>query len=119
MRCSQCGLEAGVGVVFCSRCGTRFEQPRPAAAREYVLTHIVRSWWHFAREFVMAFAVLAGGLFLLGESPEHRLLGSLLALGSLALVALVAMTHGGIAWSLTSDRLIECHNLFAPVRRWN
>ena len=93
MRCAQCGFEVGVGVAFCSRCGTRLSQPRPAAVREYVLSRVRRSWWHFAREFVMAFAMFAGGLLLLGESPGQRLLGSMLVLGSIALVALVAMTH--------------------------
>jgi hypothetical protein len=65
----------------------------------------------------MAFAMCARGLFLLGESPGHRLAGSLLMLGSLALVALVATTHRGISWSVTSDRLIERHDLFASTRQ--
>src|ERR1700730_12188725 len=106
-------FEVAVGVVFCSRCGTRFVQPRPAAIREYALNCIVRSWWHFAREFVMAFAMCAGGLFLLRESPGHRLLGSLLVLGSIILVRLAVCARRGMTWSLTSDRLIERRDLFA------
>jgi uncharacterized membrane protein YdbT with pleckstrin-like domain len=113
MRCAQCGFDAGVGVAFCSRCGTRLSQPRPAAIREYALNRIVRSWWHFAREFVMAFAMCAGGLFLLGESPGHRLLGSLLVLGSIILVGLAVFARRGMTWRLTSDRLIERRNVFA------
>jgi hypothetical protein len=92
MRCAQCGFEAGVGVVFCSRCGTRLSQPRPAAVREYALSRIVRSWWHFVREFLMAFAMCVGGVFLLGESPGNRLVGLLLVLGSIALVGLALCT---------------------------
>jgi hypothetical protein len=117
MRCTQCGFEAGVGVVFCSRCGTRFVQPGPAAIREYALNRIVRSWCHFAREFLMAFAMSAGGLFLLGESPGHRLLGSLLVLDSITLVGLAVCARRGMTWSLTSDRLIERRDLFASSRQ--
>src|SRR6266849_6917193 len=113
MRCAQCGFEAGVGVVFCSRCGTRFMQPRPAAIREYALNRIVRSWWHFAREFVMALAMCLGGLFLLGESRGNGLLGLLLMLGSIALVVLAGLARRGTTWSLTSDRLIERRDMFA------
>jgi membrane protein YdbS with pleckstrin-like domain len=77
----------------------------------------MRSWWHFAREFVMAFAMCAGGLFLLGESLGHRLLGSLLVLGSIILVGLAVCACRGIRWSLTSDRLIECRRLLASSRQ--
>jgi membrane protein YdbS with pleckstrin-like domain len=117
MRCAQCGFEAGVGVVFCSRCGTRLSQPRPAAVREYALSRIMRSWWHFAREFVMAFAMCAGGLFLLGESPGNSLLGLVLVLGSIILVGLAVCARRGMTWSLTSDRLIERRDLFASSRQ--
>ena len=113
MRCAQCGFEAGVGVAFCSRCGTRLSQPRPAAIREYALNRIVRSWWHFAREFVMALAMCIGGLFLLGESRGNGLLGLLLMLGSIALVVLAGLARRGTTWSLTSDRLVERRDLFA------
>jgi putative membrane protein len=77
----------------------------------------MRSWWHFAREFVMAFAMCAGGLFLLGESVGHRLLGSLLVLGSIILVGLAVCARRSIRWSLTSDRLIECRHLLASSRQ--
>src|SRR5260370_15968248 len=105
MRCAQCGFDAGVGVAFCSRCGTRLSQPRPAAIREYALNRIVRSWWHFAREFVMAFAMCAGGLFLLCESPGDRLLGSLLVLGSIILGRPAVFSTRGLPWVSTSGRL--------------
>jgi len=61
----------------------------------------------------MAFALCAGGLFLIGESPGHRLLGSLLVLGSIILVGLAICARRGMTWSLTSDRLIERRDLFA------
>jgi uncharacterized membrane protein YdbT with pleckstrin-like domain len=113
MRCAQCDFEAGIGVVFCSRCGTRLAPPRPAAVREYALSGIVRSWWHFAREFVMALAMCIGGLFLLGESRGNSLLGLLMILGSIALVVLAGLARRGTTWSLTSDRLIERRDVFA------
>ena len=61
----------------------------------------------------MAFAMCAGGLFLLGESPGHRLLGSLLVLGSIILVGLAVFARCGMTWRLTSDRLIERRTVFA------
>src|SRR5260370_1047210 len=103
MRCAQCGFDAGVGVAFCSRCGTRLSQPRPAAIREYALNRIVRSWWHFAREFVMALAMCLGGLFLLGESRGNGLLGLLLMLGSIALVVLAGLARRGTTVRPQSD----------------
>jgi uncharacterized membrane protein YdbT with pleckstrin-like domain len=72
----------------------------------------MRSWWHFAREFVMAFAMCAGGLFLLGESPGNSLLGLVLMLGSIVLVLLGGLARRGITWRLTSDRLIERRDVF-------
>jgi uncharacterized membrane protein YdbT with pleckstrin-like domain len=65
----------------------------------------------------MAFAMCAGGLFLLGESPGHRLLGSLLVLGSIILVGLAVCARRGMTWSLTSDRLIERRDLFASFHQ--
>ena len=65
----------------------------------------------------MAFAMCAGGLFLVGESPGHRLLGSLLVLGSIILVGLAVCARRGVTWSLTSDRLIERRDLFASSRQ--
>ena len=61
----------------------------------------------------MALAMCIGGLFLLGESRGNGLLGLLLMLGSIALVVLAALGRSGTTWSLTSDRLIERHDLFA------
>ena len=65
----------------------------------------------------MAFAMCGGGLFLLGESPGHRLLGALLVLGSIILVGLAVCARRGMTWSLTSDRLIERRDLFASSRQ--
>src|SRR5713101_5425075 len=107
MRCAQCGFEAGVGVAFCSRCGTRLLQPRPAAVREYALSRVMRSWLHFVREFVMALAMCIGGLFLLGESPGNSLLGLLLMLGSIALVVLAGFAHRGTTLFFTSAPTTE------------
>ena len=56
--------EATPGAAFCSRCGTRATQPRPAAVREYALSRILPSWWHFTREVAIAIAMLGGGAYL-------------------------------------------------------
>jgi hypothetical protein len=65
----------------------------------------------------MAFAMGVGGLFLVGEVPGRRMLGSLLLLGGIILVGLAVCAGRGITWSLTSDRLIERRDLVASSRQ--
>jgi membrane protein YdbS with pleckstrin-like domain len=117
MRCPQCGFEAVQGAAFCSRCGERLFSPRPAAQREYALIRIFPSWWHFAREIVLAFALVCGGLYLLFESQVDYRVGVGLVAASVLIISLATLHRRYTSWSLTSDRLIERQGLFASHRR--
>ena len=117
MRCAQCGAEAPPGAAFCSRCGVRVVQPRPAAVREYALSRILPSWWHFAREVLIAIALLGGGIYLLGGHPGNTPAGVLMVAGGAAVLGLTSLARRYTSWSLTSDRLIERRGLLASRRR--
>src|SRR5208282_5763247 len=92
-------------------------QPRPAAVREYALSRILPSWWHFTREVAIAIAMLGGGAYLLGGHPGGARGGILLMAGGAAVLGLISLARRNTSWSLTSDRLIERHGTFASRRR--
>ncbi|HVN88230.1 MAG TPA: PH domain-containing protein [Candidatus Binataceae bacterium] len=115
MRCAQCGAEAAQGAAFCSRCGTRLQAPKPAAVREYALSRILPSWWHFAREIVIAIVMAGFGVTMLARGNGRP--GILLMIGSVAVFGLIALARNNTSWSLTSDRLIERRGLLASSRR--
>jgi uncharacterized membrane protein YdbT with pleckstrin-like domain len=117
MRCPQCGAEIVSGAAFCSRCGTRIGQPKPAAVREYALSRILPSWWHFARHIVVAILFAAGGVyFLVAPKGDDRIGLGLIAIGVLVF-GTAALARNYTSWSLTSDRLIERRGLLASRRR--
>jgi uncharacterized membrane protein YdbT with pleckstrin-like domain len=118
MRCSQCGFEAVAGAAFCSRCGTRLFTPRPADRREYALTRILPSWWHFVRGLVMAGVLLVAGfaVFFSGASGGPAS-GAVLAGAGLIVLGVTAMTRRATNWSITSERLIERRGLLTSRRR--
>jgi uncharacterized membrane protein YdbT with pleckstrin-like domain len=119
MRCAQCGAEAAQGATFCARCGARVQAARPEAVREYALSRIFPSWWHFTRELIVAFALLGGGLYILvartGKTPA--VFGLILVAAAVLVFGLTALARRQISWSLTSDRLIERRGLLASRRR--
>jgi uncharacterized membrane protein YdbT with pleckstrin-like domain len=91
-------------------------QPRPAAVREYALSRIMPSWWHFAREILVATGLLGGGLYFLGGQGNLGAGGLLLA-GGAAVFGLTSVARRHSSWSLTSDRLIERRGVLASRRR--
>lgn len=115
MRCVQCGAEVAQGAAFCSRCGTRLQAPKPATVREYALSRILPSWWHFAREIVMV--IVMGGFGVAIIARGNGRIGFLLLVGSMAVFGLIVMARRNTSWSLTSDRLIERSGLLASRRR--
>jgi uncharacterized membrane protein YdbT with pleckstrin-like domain len=117
MRCVQCGAEAVQGAAFCSRCGSRLEAPRPAAVREYALSRILPSWWHFARDIAIAVAMAGSGLALMAAPHGNARAGTVLVLTSAGVCGLIALARRNTSWSLTSDRLIERRGLLASRRR--
>jgi uncharacterized membrane protein YdbT with pleckstrin-like domain len=117
MRCPQCGFDCQSGAAFCSRCGARLDQPKPASVREYSIALVRRSWWYYVRGlFFGGLAVLVGVVIIF----EHRDA----ALGGLTLVVLGFAVWGAIPlrrhstkWLITSDRLMEQRGILATVRR--
>lgn len=91
--------------------------PRPEAVREYALTRIRPSWWHFTRDLLIAIALLCGGLYLMMAPHGSPVAGLALLASAVAVFGLVALARRSITWSLTSDRLIERRGLLASRRR--
>lgn len=117
MRCGQCGAETVQGATFCSRCGTRVLQPRPAAVREYALSRILPSWWHYTREITLAVAIFLGGAYCLGSRHVDTRFGLALVIVAAAVFGMIVLARRSTSWSLTSDRLIERRGTFSNRRR--
>jgi uncharacterized membrane protein YdbT with pleckstrin-like domain len=117
MRCAQCGAEVPPGAAFCSRCGARAAQPRPAAVREYALSRIRPSWWHFKRQLLTFVVVLGIAIYLLADGPANAHWGRLLLVVDAVTLGLIFLARRAIGWSLTSDRLIERRGVLASHRR--
>src|SRR5579863_7764087 len=117
MRCSQCGFEAAQGAMFCARCGARLMAPRPEATREYAITRVLPSWWHFLREIFIAIALAGGGLYCLTVPRGNRGTGVLLLAAAGAVLGITSLARRYTSWSVTSDRLIERSGLLASHRR--
>ena len=117
MRCVQCGAEAAQGAAFCSRCGTRVQEPRPAAVREYALSRILPSWWHFAREIAIAIITLGSGIATMSAPKGSARTGLFLIIAAAGVFGLIALARRATSWSLTSDRLIARSGFLASRRR--
>jgi len=91
--------------------------PRPETRHEYALTRILPSWWHFAREIVIAAALLSGGIYALVSPKANPKAGLLLLAAAAVVLAMVSVARRYTSWSLTSDRLIERRGMLASRRR--
>lgn len=117
MRCPQCGFSSVPDAAFCSRCGARLYEPKPADKREYALMRVMPSWWHFAGAIVLASALIAAGVAVrLARAGDWRV-GAVLIAAGIARLALAGLERHSISWSLTSERLIERTGLFSSRRR--
>jgi uncharacterized membrane protein YdbT with pleckstrin-like domain len=117
MRCPQCGSEASPGAAFCSRCGTRVVPVRPVAQREYALTRIFPSWWHFIRAILLAVFLTCSGVYILLAVHIDYRVGVGLIGAAVLVMTLATLQRQNTNWSLTSDRLIERRGLVATHRR--
>jgi uncharacterized membrane protein YdbT with pleckstrin-like domain len=90
---------------------------RPEAVREYALSRILPSWWHFAREIMVALGLLIAGLYMLMALAGYVRTGLLLVAAAVVVFGLITLARRQISWSLTSDRLIERRGLLAIRRR--
>jgi len=117
MRCPQCGANSVGDAAFCSRCGTRLYEPKPADKREYAVMRVHPAWWHFIGAILFACALIAGGMALAVSHVEVHWLGLLfIVLGVLQLIA-TAIRRSYISWSVTSERVIESKGILARHRR--
>ncbi len=117
MRCPQCGNNSAPDAAFCSRCGARLYEPKPADKREYALMRVMPSWWHFAGAIVFAGILMTAGLVMqLARLGDWRFAAVLIAAG-IARLAAAGLERHSISWSLTSERLIERTGLFSSRRR--
>jgi uncharacterized membrane protein YdbT with pleckstrin-like domain len=117
MRCPQCGSNSVSEAAFCSRCGARLFEPKPADKREYALMRVHPAWWHFIGAIlfsvmliVLGFAVRYAGV------NDWRISAALLGVAALELIA-IALRRNFISWSLTSERVIEATGILARRRR--
>lgn len=91
--------------------------PHPETRHEYALTRILPSWWHFARELFIVFAIAAVGVYNVVAPHANARIGLLLIAASAAMIGLTSLSRHYTSWSLTSDRLIERRGLLASHRR--
>jgi uncharacterized membrane protein YdbT with pleckstrin-like domain len=117
MRCPQCGFDALAQSAFCSRCGARLGQPKPAEVREYALALIRPSYWHYAHLLVVGGLMVIFGAAIIYGNPSNGLAGLALILAGFFIWGLVALGRRTVTWRITSDRLIEKRGLLATTRR--
>ncbi len=117
MRCPQCGFDVLAQSAFCSRCGARLSQPKPAEVREYALALVRRSYWHYANVFAVGALMVAFGVAIIYRNPNNGLGGLALIVAGFVIWALVPLAQRAVTWRITSDRLIEKRGLLATTRR--
>lgn len=120
MRCPQCGTESHPQAAFCARCGARLLEPKPASVREYSLALIRRSYWYYAGQIALAFALAAAGVYVIFSAQSLQQTGPVgIALIVVALIigAIIPLEQRAVLWRITSDRLIEQRGLLATSRR--
>jgi membrane protein YdbS with pleckstrin-like domain len=91
--------------------------PRPETKREYALTRILPSWWHFTRALIVVAVIFAAGLYQITAPQRDRRIGLLLIALAAAIMGLIHLARRYTSWSLTSDRLIERRGLLSTRRR--
>lgn len=117
MRCPQCGSNSATDAAFCSRCGARLYEPKPADKREYALMRVNPAWWHFIAAILFSSFLIVAGFALELSYTKDRRLGLLVCAAGIAKLAATALRRHFIAWSLTSERVIESKGVLSRHRR--
>jgi membrane protein YdbS with pleckstrin-like domain len=117
MRCPQCGNNTVADAAFCSRCGARLYEPKPADKREYALVRVMPSWWHFTGALIFSGTLIVAGFAARFAHFGDWRVGVLLIAAGIARLAMAGLQRHSISWSLTSERLIERTGLFSNRRR--
>lgn len=103
--------------MFCSRCGARLGAPKPAAAREYSIALVRRSWWCYRGVLVFGTALVGLGLYVIYRNLGAGLPGlGLIVIGFLTW-GMIPLARSSVSWLITSDRLIERRGILATRRR--
>jgi uncharacterized membrane protein YdbT with pleckstrin-like domain len=117
MRCPQCGTESSAQAAFCSRCGAKMLEVKPAEVREYSIAMIRRSYWYYSGQIMLGGIFVAAGAALLFKHFQPMDAGfALIVLGVLAW-AILPIAHRSVSWRITSDRLMEQRGILATARR--
>lgn len=117
MRCPQCGSNSAPDVAFCSRCGTRLYEPKPADKREYALLRVHPAWWHFIGAILISSILIVAGFAARFVHQINWNVSLILFAVGAAELALTAMRRHFISWSLTSERVIESKGVLSRHRR--
>jgi membrane protein YdbS with pleckstrin-like domain len=116
MRCAQCGFESTSGAAFCSRCGSRMMQPRPAMVREFAVTRLFPSWWRFSGSIFLALVLLGLAVQIFFTKPSMWRGAPAFVVASGAVFGLAWIARRSLSWALTSGRLIERRGLVSTRR---
>lgn len=117
MRCPQCGSNMSGDAMFCSRCGARLYEPKPADKREYALLRVHPAWWHFLGRILASSILIAFGFAARFTQPGGWTASVVLfTLAALVLMS-AALRRRFITWSLTSERVIESKGILSRHRR--
>ena len=82
MRCPQCGTESTPQAAFCSRCGAKLLEVKPASVREYSIAMIRRSYWYYMGQIMVGAILTCVGATLLLKGMQPMQLGfALLIIG--------------------------------------
>jgi uncharacterized membrane protein YdbT with pleckstrin-like domain len=91
--------------------------PKPETKREYALTRILPSWWHYARFILLALIVAGCGAYLAIAIGGQERTGLSLISAAAAILGIASIARHNVSWSLTSDRVIERRGLLSSRRR--
>lgn len=117
MRCPQCGTESTPQAAFCSRCGTKMLEVKPASVREYSIAQIRRSYWYYIGQIMVGAVITCVGATLLLKGMQPMQLGFALLIIGLVTWAIIPIAHRSVSWRITSDRLMEQRGILATSRR--
>ena len=117
MRCPQCGAESNPQAAFCSRCGSKMLEVKPASVREYGVALIRRSYWYYMGQIMLGGILTFAGAALLLKNVQPMQLGVVLLGFGIFTWIIIPFAHRSVSWRITSDRLIEQRGILATSRR--
>ncbi len=117
MRCPRCGTESNPQAAFCSRCGAKILEVKPASVREYSIAMIRRSYWYYMGQIMVGAILGCTGATLIFKGPPLIQVGFGSLITGLIAWAVIPISHRSVSWRITSDRLMEQRGILATSRR--